>query len=141
MGPSARSTFLIVKAPPCSWLGAGRKALIADGATHSHTFEADFLPGKPTLHGLYCALRVGLAKDAAEFLVEGDMASGARIYRKSDRRQWLEPDHDRRDVGSPKIEVPAASSATRDVPAASKKKKEKVRLENMRSASKNPTSR
>ena len=96
-----RSTFLIVKAPPCSWLGSGRKALIAEGGTHQHEFTADFLPGSPTLHGLYCALRVGLAQDAAEFIVEGDMSSGARIYRKADRRLWLEPDHDRRDVETP----------------------------------------
>ena len=96
-----QSTYLIIKAPPCSWLGTGRKALIADGSTHKHDFKADWLPGKPNFHGLWCALRVGLAKDAAEFLVEGDMSSGARIYRKSDKRQWREPDHDKRDIETP----------------------------------------
>ena len=85
------STFLIVKAPPCSWLGAGKKALVVAGATHEHDFEVD---GSP-LHGLWAPLQVGLANDACEFNVEGNLASGARISIKSEPRMWLENDHGR----------------------------------------------
>ena len=88
-GCMPESTFLIVKAPPCSWLGAGKKALVVAGATHEHDFEVD---GSP-LHGLWAPLQVGLANDACEFNVEGNLASGARISIKSEPRMWLENDH------------------------------------------------
>ena len=93
--------LLIVKAPPCSWLGHGRKALVADGATHDHDFEAPHEPGRQ-LHGRWCALRVGLERDACEFFVEGEMARGCRLWRDNERRtMWVDNDHDQRTVGTP----------------------------------------
>ena len=70
-----RSTYLIVKAPPCSWLGDGRKALIAEGRTHVSTFDSPIQPGKQ-LNGVHSSLRVGAAERACEFAVEGSMSSG-----------------------------------------------------------------
>lgn len=92
-----KKIVLVVKAPPCAWLGTGRKALIADGATHEHTFD---LNGR-LLNGVFCALRVGPVEDACEFFCKGDLRAGAcQLFRDKDRRQWLEPDHDRREPGT-----------------------------------------
>jgi len=91
------TSYLIVKAPVLSFLGSGRKALVASGHTHNNAFE---VAGQP-LTGVWCALRVGMARHACAFEVEGDLQRGAVLFRQSDRRQWIECDHDRRDVETP----------------------------------------
>lgn len=92
-----RSSIFIVQSPPCSWLGSGRKALVVNGPTNRHEFDLD----GTTLHGLWSPLTVGPACDACEFTLAGDLLSGCTLFRKSDRRQWLENDHGRKEVGTP----------------------------------------
>ena len=91
-------TILIVKSPPCSWLGAGRKVLIVDKYKHTHTFESPYpKEQKKQLNGVWSQLRVGLARDACDFVIEGSVLNGCIIYRDSEKVQWLESDHDKKD--------------------------------------------
>ena len=91
-------TILIVKSPPCSWLGAGRKVLIVDKYKHTHTFESPYpKEQKKQLNGVWSQLRVGLARDACDFVIDGSMLNGCIIYRDSEKVQWLESDHDKKD--------------------------------------------
>ena len=41
MPDGSRQTPLLVTSPPCAWLGAGRKALVADGETYEEPFDVD----------------------------------------------------------------------------------------------------
>ena len=86
MPDGSRQTPLLVTSPPCAWLGAGRKALVADGETYEEPFDVD---GKQST-GAWTALRVGLADKACEFLLDGDLAKGCRIRRAADPRQWID---------------------------------------------------
>ena len=90
-------TILIVKSPPCSWLGEGRKVLIVDKYKHVHTFESpNPKEQKKQLNGVWSQLRVGLAREACDFVIEGSQ-NGCIIYRDCEKVQWLESDHDRKD--------------------------------------------
>ena len=88
MPDGSRQTLLLVTSPPCAWLGAGRKALIADGETYEEPLDVE--PNGKQSTGAWTALRVGLADKACEFLLDGDLAKGCRIRRAADPRQWLE---------------------------------------------------
>jgi hypothetical protein len=90
--------FLLVKAPACSFLGEGRKALVLGAQVAEHDFEVD----GNVLHGLHAPLHVGLARDACEFEVDGDLESaGAKLTLRSDSRMWLENDHSRFEADVP----------------------------------------
>jgi len=65
--PGRESTILVVKSPPMPWLGPGKKALICPGGVHEHTFKH----GGKTYHGRAVGLRIGHARDAEEFIIEG----------------------------------------------------------------------
>ena len=53
--PGKQTTVMILKSPPCTWLGAGRKALVVEGAPYGHEFSH----GGSTMHGRGQQLRNG----------------------------------------------------------------------------------
>jgi hypothetical protein len=85
--------IFIVKSPPCSWLGEGRKALVVDKAKHKHTFDSPIPSEKKKnqqLTGVFSALHIGLARDACEFHIEGELSKGCTVFRDREKVQWLE---------------------------------------------------
>jgi hypothetical protein len=70
--PGTNKSLLLLKSPPCEWLGPGLKALVLLGGVHEHVFSH----AGEELNGRHVVLRVGVAKDAAEWLLDGGDGGG-----------------------------------------------------------------
>jgi len=90
-------TILLVKSPPCGFVGNGRKVLVVGKEKHKHTFESP-VPNekKKKLNGIFSELRVGLAKEGCDFFLDGSLPNGCTIYRDAEKKQWLENTEDKR---------------------------------------------
>ena len=96
--PGKAALLMILRAPVCAAFGPGRKALVVDGPTHS----VEFVDGSGAARqGRGCQLRVGVAREACELLLDGDASSGCSLRRADDAVMRLDIDHNKRVVGNP----------------------------------------
>ena len=69
VSPDSDARYFLLQSPALPFLGDGRKALVVEGGSaHAHTFT---IPTVGLCHGRHLGLRVGLARDAAKFALDG----------------------------------------------------------------------